>query len=197
MTFKNPTIDVSVCQALEACFGAEATNLWNSKMKKAMHKCSGIESPELDFPMFKDPARMINALMMGVKEREKAKLMEFVGMAAGNQKPTHHFGAPAQMMTLVPYPMQSMSQKQHSGDEHFIMKRMQTMMMKMMMNKLVYDVMTVYEDMEEDYEYETMNSSFDTQVDFENILEGLTERSNRRHVRKFTYLIHNHYILEF
>merc|ERR1711997_946530 len=58
-------------KAMEACYGEDITKTQLLKMKRAIAKCSKVDMPELDLPMFKTPYRAIQALLNGAREMEK------------------------------------------------------------------------------------------------------------------------------
>jgi hypothetical protein len=64
-------------KAMEACYGEDITKTQLLKMKRAIAKCSKIDMPELDLPMFNTPYRAIQALLNGASEMEKTNMYRF------------------------------------------------------------------------------------------------------------------------
>merc|ERR1711981_48925 len=64
-------------KAMEACYGEDITKTQLLKMKRAIAKCSKIDMPELDLPMFNSPYRAIQALLNGAREMEKTNMARF------------------------------------------------------------------------------------------------------------------------
>lgn len=62
---------------MEACYGEDITKTQLLKMKRAIAKCSKIDMPELDLPMFNTPYRAIQALLNGASEMEKTNMYRF------------------------------------------------------------------------------------------------------------------------
>merc|ERR1711981_1137971 len=46
------------------------------KMKKAVVKCTGIDMPELDLPMYKSPNRVVHALLESAQDLEQMKMLK-------------------------------------------------------------------------------------------------------------------------
>merc|ERR1711992_448961 len=64
-------------KAMEACYGEDITKTQLLKMKRAIAKCSKVDMPELDLPMFNTPYRAIQALLNGAREMEKTNMARF------------------------------------------------------------------------------------------------------------------------
>ena len=62
---------------MEACYGEDITKTQLLKMKRAIAKCSKVDMPELDLPMFATPYRAIQALLSGAREMEKTNMARF------------------------------------------------------------------------------------------------------------------------
>ena len=62
---------------MEACYGEDITKTQLLKMKRAIAKCSKVDMPELDLPMFATPYRAIQALLNGAREMEKTNMARF------------------------------------------------------------------------------------------------------------------------
>merc|ERR1711997_1197554 len=86
------------------------------KMKKAVVKCTGMDMPELDLPMYKSPHRVVHALLESAEDLEQMKMMKvFQQLSQGHQQSSNQ-------------PQQTQQQPQ---DNMF-----KKMMMKMMMKKM-------------------------------------------------------------
>merc|ERR1711881_755435 len=62
-------------KAAEVCFGEDMMKTTLMKMKKALQKCTGMDMPELELPMFKSPHRMVHALLESAQDHEQMKLL--------------------------------------------------------------------------------------------------------------------------
>merc|ERR1712038_227242 len=62
-------------KAMESCFGEDMGKTSMLKMKKAVVKCTGIDMPELDLPMYKSPHRVVHALLESAEDFEQMKMM--------------------------------------------------------------------------------------------------------------------------
>lgn len=62
-------------KAMESCFGADMMKTSLLKMKKAVVKCTGMDMPELDLPMYKSPHRVVHALLESSKDHEQMKIL--------------------------------------------------------------------------------------------------------------------------
>merc|ERR1712072_380561 len=86
------------------------------KMKKAVVKCTGIDMPELDLPMYKSPNRVVHALLESAQDLEQMKMLKaFQQLSQSHQ--------------------QSNNQQQPQPQDDMFKK----MMMKMMMKKLFFN----------------------------------------------------------
>jgi len=117
----------------EQCWGEENTRKYMVLYKRAMTKCSGMEFPELDLPMFKPPMRFIQALMNGVRDMQKEKGEKLFEMLTEKKEQQQ---SPMQTMAFVPYPMMPQHQDKDKGEMKFMKKMMQMMMLKKFMKKM-------------------------------------------------------------
>merc|ERR1712088_671257 len=63
-------------KAMESCFGEDMMKTSMLKMKKAVVKCTGMDMPELDLPMYKSPHRVVHALLESAEDLEQMKMMK-------------------------------------------------------------------------------------------------------------------------
>merc|ERR1712066_555334 len=74
-------------KAMESCFGEDMMKTSMLKMKKAVVKCTGMDMPELDLPMYKSPHRVVHALLEGAEDLEQMKMMKvFQQLSQGHQQ---------------------------------------------------------------------------------------------------------------
>merc|ERR1711994_964771 len=62
-------------KAMESCFGENMMKTSLLKMKKAVVKCTGMDMPELDLPMYKYPHRFVHAMLDSHQDMEQMKVM--------------------------------------------------------------------------------------------------------------------------
>merc|ERR1712241_667239 len=62
-------------KAMESCFGEDMMKTSMLKMKKAVVKCTGMDMPELDLPMYKSPHRVVHALLESAEDLEQMKMI--------------------------------------------------------------------------------------------------------------------------
>merc|ERR1712226_163627 len=62
-------------KAMESCFGESMMKTSLLKMKKAVVKCTGMDMPELDLPMYKSPHRFVHAMLDSHQDMEQMKVM--------------------------------------------------------------------------------------------------------------------------
>merc|ERR1712077_178982 len=62
-------------KAMESCFGENMMKTSLLKMKKAVVKCTGMDMPELDLPMYKSPHRFVHAMLDSHQDMEQIKVM--------------------------------------------------------------------------------------------------------------------------
>merc|ERR1712226_1676826 len=90
-------------------------------MKKAVVKCTGMDMPELDLPMYKNPHRFVHALLESAEDLKTMKMYNAMSMMHQGQK-AQSSAAPIQLVLGQQQPPQDMMFKK--------------MMMKMMMKKM-------------------------------------------------------------
>merc|ERR1712165_117131 len=110
-------------KAMESCFGEDMMKTSMLKMKKAVVKCTGMDMPELDLPMYKSPHRVVHALLESAEDLEQMKMMKvFQQLSQGHQQSSNQ-----------PQPIQLvLGQTQQQPQDNMFKK----MMMKMMMKKM-------------------------------------------------------------
>merc|ERR1711994_1239711 len=54
------------------------------KMKKAVVKCTGMDMPELDLPMYNNPHRFVHALLEGAEDLKTMKMFKAMSMLGGS-----------------------------------------------------------------------------------------------------------------
>merc|ERR1712088_543244 len=62
-------------KAMESCFGEDMMKTSMLKMKKAVVKCTGMDMPELDLPMYKSPHRVVHALLESAEDLQQMKML--------------------------------------------------------------------------------------------------------------------------
>merc|ERR1711994_912173 len=70
-------------KAMESCFGENMMKTSLLKMKKAVVKCTGMDMPELDLPMYNTPHRFVHALLEGAEDL-KTRMFKAMSMLSGN-----------------------------------------------------------------------------------------------------------------
>lgn len=112
-------------KAMESCFGDNMIKTTLVKMKKAAVKCTGVDMPEIDLPIFKSPHRVVHALLESAEDHEQMKVLKALkGLhqtQSSNSNPT---------LQLV------LGGQQQAPAKDDMFKRM---MMKMLMKKLFKD----------------------------------------------------------
>merc|ERR1712018_570314 len=110
------------------------TRLWNHasenmmktsllKMKKAVVKCTGMDMPELDLPMYNNPHRFVHALLEGAEDLKTMKMFKAMSALSGNRVGVQQSqNAPIQLV---------LGQQQAPQDN-----MMKNMFMKMMIKKM-------------------------------------------------------------
>merc|ERR1711979_118055 len=94
----------------------------HEKMKKAVVKCTGMDMPELDLPMYKSPHRVVHALLESAEDLEQMKMMKVFQQLSQGQQSSNQ-----------PQPIQLvLGQTQQQPQDNMFKK----MMMKMMMKKM-------------------------------------------------------------
>merc|ERR1712241_360499 len=72
-------------KAMESCFGEDMMKTSMLKMKKAVVKCTGIDMPELDLPMYKSPHRVVHALLESAEDFEQMMMKMMMKKMFGEQ----------------------------------------------------------------------------------------------------------------
>jgi hypothetical protein len=109
-------------KAMESCFGENMMKTSLLKMKKAVVKCTGMDMPELDLPMYKSPHRFVHAMLDSHQDMEQMKVM---GALKSMQQMSGQQQQPALQLVL------GGQQQQVQKDDMF-----KKMMMKMMLKKM-------------------------------------------------------------
>lgn len=107
-------------KAMESCFGDDMMKTSLLKMKKAAVKCTGMDMPEMELPMFKSPHRVVHALLESAEDHEQMKLL--AGLSKMKQSTTNS-NQPLQIV---------LGQQTQQPQDDFFKK----MVMKMMMKKM-------------------------------------------------------------
>jgi len=124
-------------KAMEACYGEDITKTQLLKMKRAIAKCTKIEMPELDLPMYNSPYRAIQALLNGAREMEKKNMERFQEVMRTMQQTAsgNGFSGNAQQTpnyVPVPYPFPQTSSRTDSKPD-----LVEELMKKMFMRKVM------------------------------------------------------------
>merc|ERR1712020_767422 len=106
-------------KAMESCYGEDLMKTHMLKMKRAIAKCTKIEMPELDLPMYNSPYRAIQALLNGAREMEKKNMERFQEVMRTMQQTAsgNGFSGNAQQTpnyVPVPYPFPQTSSRTDS-----------------------------------------------------------------------------------
>merc|ERR1711993_209711 len=91
--------------------------------KKAVVKCTGIDMPELDLPMYKSPHRVVHALLESAEDFEQMKMMKAFQQLSQIKQQSNNQPQPIQLV---------LGQTQQQPQDNMFKK----MMMKMMMKKM-------------------------------------------------------------
>lgn len=110
-------------KAMESCFGEDMMKTSMLKMKKAVVKCTGIDMPELDLPMYQSPHRVVHALLSSAQDFEQMKMLKAFQQLSQSQQQSNT--QPQGGIQLI------LGQQAPAQDGMF-----KKMMMKMMMKKL-------------------------------------------------------------
>jgi len=112
-------------KAMESCFGEDMMKTSMLKMKKAVVKCTGIDMPELDLPMYQSPHRVVHALLASAQDFEQMKMLKaFQQLSQSHQESNHQHNQPQGIQLVL---------GQQAAPQNDMFKQM---MMKMMMKKL-------------------------------------------------------------
>merc|ERR1711894_529532 len=98
------------------------------KMKKAVVKCTGMDMPELDLPMYKNPHRFVHALLESAEDLKTMKMYKAMSMMHKGQQQT------------AAAPIQLVLGQQQAPQDNMLKK----MFMKMMMKKMFSEHMDDY-----------------------------------------------------
>lgn len=109
-------------KAMESCFGEDMMKTSMLKMKKAVVKCTGIDMPELDLPMYQSPHRVVHALLSSAQDFEQMKMLKAFQQLSQVQQQSNNQPQGIQLVLGQQAPQQDGMFKK--------------MMMKMMMKKL-------------------------------------------------------------
>ena len=109
-------------KAMESCFGENMMKTSLLKMKKAVVKCTGMDMPELDLPMYNNPHRFVHALLEGAEDLKTMKMFKAMSVLGGQQYNQQAQASPIQLV---------LGQQQAPQDN-----MMKKMFMKMMMKKM-------------------------------------------------------------
>merc|ERR1711945_11926 len=112
-------------KAMESCFGENMMKTSLLKMKKAVVKCTGMDMPELDLPMYNNPHRFVHAFLEGAEDLKTIKMFKAMSALSGNRGFTgvqQSQNAPIQLV---------LGQQQAPQDN-----MMKNMFMKMMIKKM-------------------------------------------------------------
>merc|ERR1711945_46134 len=108
-------------KAMESCFGENMMKTSLLKMKKAVVKCTGMDMPELDLPMYNNPHRFVHALLEGAEDLKTMKMFKAMSVLGGQQYNQQSQASPIQLV---------LGQQQAPQDN--MMKKMFIKMMKAM-----------------------------------------------------------------
>merc|ERR1712018_80805 len=109
-------------KAVESCFGEDMMKTSMLKMKKAVVKCTGMDMPELDLPMYKSPHRVVHALLESAQDLQQMKMLKAFQQLSQVQQQSNNQPQGIQLVLgQQPQPQDNMFKK---------------MMMKMMMKKM-------------------------------------------------------------
>merc|ERR1712223_1335228 len=113
-------------KAMESCFGENMMKTSLLKMKKAVVKCTGMDMPELDLPMYNNPHRFVHALLEGAEDLKTMKMFKAMSALTGNRVGVQQSQAS---------PIQLVLGQQQAPQDNMMKK----MFMKMMMKKMFQD----------------------------------------------------------
>merc|ERR1711902_443720 len=110
-------------KAMESCFGENVMKTSLLKMKKAVVKCTGMDMPEIELPMYNNPHRFVHALLESSEDLKTMKLFKAMSMMQKGHTQQSQV-APIQLV---------LGQQQAPQDN-----MMKKMFMKMMMKKMFH-----------------------------------------------------------
>merc|ERR1712122_50604 len=67
-------------KAMESCFGENVMKTSLLKMKKAVVKCTGMDMPEIELPIYNNPHRFVHALLESSEDLKTMKLFKAMSM---------------------------------------------------------------------------------------------------------------------
>lgn len=111
-------------KSMESCFGEPMMKTHLLKYKKAVVKCTGVDAPELDLPMFQSPHRVVHALLQSAEEH---KQMQMLKAMQGMQQNSNGNNPTIQLV------LGGQGQGQQAEPQNDMFKKM---MMKFMMKKM-------------------------------------------------------------
>jgi len=114
-------------KAMESCFGENVMKTSLLKMKKAVVKCTGMDMPELELPMYNNPHRFVHALLESSEDLKTMKLFKAISMMQRGE----HKGYQQQSQVA---PIQLVLGTQQAPQDNMMKK----MFMKMMMKKMFH-----------------------------------------------------------
>merc|ERR1712226_693181 len=114
---------------MESCFGENMMKTSLLKMKKAVVKCTGMDMPELDLPMYKNPHRFVHALLESAEDLKTMKMYNAMSMMHQGQK-AQSSAAPIQLV---------LGQQQQAPQDMMFKRMMMMMMMKKMFKQEMDD----------------------------------------------------------
>merc|ERR1712242_691877 len=119
------------------------------KMKKAVVKCTGMDMPELDLPMYKSPHRVVHALLESAEDLEQMKMMKvFQQLSQGHQQSSNQ-----------PQPIQlvlGQTQQQPQGNMYEMMEQMMKTFMNHKNKRAADDVFELGDRLTEKLKQETV-----------------------------------------
>merc|ERR1711894_379854 len=114
-------------KAMESCFGENMMKTSLLKMKKAVVKCTGMDMPELDLPMYKNPHRFVHALLESAEDLKTMKMYKAMSMMHKGQQQT------------AAAPIQLVLGQQQAPQDNMLKKMFMKMMMKKMFSEHMDD----------------------------------------------------------
>merc|ERR1719382_885741 len=115
-------------KAMESCFGENVMKTSLLKMKKAVVKCTGMDMPELELPMYNNPHRFVHALLESSEDLKTMKLFKAMSMM--------HKGSQQQSQVA---PIQLVLGQQQAPQDNMMKKMFKNLMKSMNRNKRAAD----------------------------------------------------------
>jgi len=148
-------------KAMESCFGEDMMKTSMLKMKKAVVKCTGTDMPTLDLPMYKNPGRVVHALLSSAQDFQQMKMLKaFQQLSQSTQTSNNQ---PQGIQLVLGH------QAQQPQDNMF-----KKIMMKAMMQKLFFD-----KEHEEPKGYPYSADSYD--MDFTSPFGNIKKQGNNKY----------------